>query len=145
PALQHEAALRARRDYQRVLDGLGLHETQDLRPEVLGPVARADAAARDLPAAEVDPLHDRTVDPDLVQGMRLRELAQVRGADLEGDPVDVGGAREEARADRRLDDVAERAEERVLAERRDGVEAREELLPGGVRVGPRRTRLEAGA
>ena len=50
-ALDHEAALRANRNDQRVLDHLRLHQAQDLGAEVLAPVRPAQATARHLAAA----------------------------------------------------------------------------------------------
>ena len=55
--LTDEAALGADRDDHRVLDHLRLHQAEDLGAEVLAPVRPADAAARDLAAAQVDALH----------------------------------------------------------------------------------------
>jgi hypothetical protein len=63
--LDHEAALRADRYDNSVLNRLGFHEAQDLGAEVLPAVGPADAASRDLPASQVYPLGSRRVDEDL--------------------------------------------------------------------------------
>ena len=53
-------------------------EPEDLGAVVLPAVGPADPAARDHPAAEVDRLHERRVDEDLEQRMRLRHLRDRR-------------------------------------------------------------------
>ena len=79
--LQDEAALGAHRHDDRVLDHLGLHQPQHLGAEVVGAVGPAQAAARDLSAAQVDALEAWRIDPDLVQRHRLgqaRDLARIQ-------------------------------------------------------------------
>ena len=56
-ALQDEAALCAYGHNYRVLDHLGLHQPQNFGTEILAPVRPADAAARNLAAAQVDAFH----------------------------------------------------------------------------------------
>jgi hypothetical protein len=63
--LDDEAALRADRHDDRVLDHLRLHQAQHLGAEILAPVRPAQAAARHAAAAQVHALHARRVDPDL--------------------------------------------------------------------------------
>ena len=76
--LDHEAALRAHRHDDDVLDHLRLHQAEDLGAEVLAAVGPADAAARDLAAAQVDAFHPRRVDEDLEHRPRQRQLAARR-------------------------------------------------------------------
>ena len=64
--LDHEAALGADRHDHAVLDHLRLHQAEHLGAEILAPVRPADAAARDLAAAQMDAFHARRVDEDLV-------------------------------------------------------------------------------
>ena len=66
--LDDEAALRAHRHDDGVLDLLRLDQAQDLGAEVLAPVGPAKAAARHLSEAQMDPFHARAVDEDLAQG-----------------------------------------------------------------------------
>ena len=63
--------LRADRHDHRVLHHLRLHQAQHLGAEVLRPVGPAQAAARDLAAAQVDAFEARRVDEDLVQRLGL--------------------------------------------------------------------------
>ncbi len=58
-ALEHESALGADRDDQRVLDHLRLHQAEDLGAEVLAPVRPPQTAAGDLPPTQVDALDPR--------------------------------------------------------------------------------------
>jgi hypothetical protein len=57
-----EAALRADRHDDRVLDHLRLHQAQHLGAEILAPVRPAQAAARHAAAAQVDAFHARRID-----------------------------------------------------------------------------------
>ena len=68
PIKEDEAAFRANGDDDGVLDRLGFHQAEDLGAEVLSPIGPADAAAGHLAAAQVDALHARGVDEDLVHG-----------------------------------------------------------------------------
>ena len=74
-ALDHEAAFRADRHDDRVLDRLRLHQAEDLGAEILPAVGPADAAARHLAGAHVHALDARAVDVDLVE--RPRQWEQV--------------------------------------------------------------------
>ena len=84
-AFHDEAALRPDGDYHGVLHRLGLHEAEDLGPEVLAPVGPADAAAGDRAAAQVYALGARGVDEDLEAGQRQREARNLRRVELEGE------------------------------------------------------------
>ena len=84
-AFHDEAALRPDGDYHGVLHGLGLHEAEDLGPEVLAPVGPADAAAGDRAAAQVHALGAGGVDEDLEAGQRQREARDLRRVELEGE------------------------------------------------------------
>ncbi len=83
--LDDETAFRADRHDHRVLDLLGFHEPQDLGTEILAPVRPADAAARDLAAAQVDAFGLRRIHPDLDQRPRLGQLVDRLAVELEGD------------------------------------------------------------
>ena len=126
-ALQDEAALRAIGHDHRVLHLLGLHEPEHLGAVVLLAVRPADAAARDQTAAQMDRLHLRRVDEDLEQRERLRHLGHVRRADLERQrrAVREVGVRSHGRDDR----ADERADDRVLVERRHVLQVVPEPLP----------------
>ena len=124
--LEVEAALGARRDDHRVLGQLRAHQAVDLGA-VVHPVRPADAAARHLPAAQVDPLHRRRVDVDLEQRRGLRDRRHVGGAQLERG--DLALAVECVGAQRRVDQQQLVAQDAVVVERGDGVEVGEDLLP----------------
>ena len=81
--LDHEAALGPDRHDDAVLDHLRLHQAEHLGAEVLAPVRPADAAARDLAAAQVHAFDARRVDEDLVRRQRQRHLRHRRRIDLE--------------------------------------------------------------
>src|SRR5438067_12742517 len=66
-SLYDKATLRTDRHDDRVLDGLRLHQAEDLGPEILLAVGPSDAAARDLPGAHVHALDARAVNVDLEQ------------------------------------------------------------------------------
>ncbi len=115
--LGHETALGTDRHDHRVLDVLGAHQAQDLRAEVLAPVRPAQAAARHLPAAQVDPLDPRRVDPDLAVGSRLRQVGYSRRVELDAEVIVVFAARvalEGVGAQDGADQVAEAAQDAVL-------------------------------
>ena len=76
--LDDEPALGADRDDHGVLDRLGLHQPEDLGPEVLATVGPADSAAGDLSAAEVHRLDARRVDEDLEHRPRLGQVGYER-------------------------------------------------------------------
>ena len=58
------------RDDDGVLDHLRLHQAEDLGAEVVVPIAPAEAAARDLAAAQVNAFQLARVDVDLEQRAR---------------------------------------------------------------------------
>ena len=92
-ALQDEAALRAVRHDDRVLDPLRLHQAEDLGAVVLLAVGPADAAAGDHAAAQVDRLHLRRIHEDLEQRERLRHLGNVRRPQLDDEGETRPGGR----------------------------------------------------
>ena len=123
--LEVEAALGALGDDLRVLGQLRAHQPEDLRAVVLA-IGPADAAARDPAAAQVDPLHRGRVDVDLHQRRRLRDRRHVGRAQLErhrAAPAAVGVG-----AQRRLDQPELVAQDAVVVERLDLVEAGDDLL-----------------
>ena len=99
-ALDDEAALGAHRHDDRVLDHLRLHQAQDLGAEVLPPVGPAQAAARDLAAAQMHALDIGRVDEDLERRPRLRQARDPARVELVGHVV-LGPARSRDRAARR--------------------------------------------
>ena len=82
--LQHEAALGAHGNDDGVLHHLRLHEAEDLRAEVLGPVRPAKAAARDLAPSQVNGLEPRRVHEHLEERARLGQFRHLGRFDLEG-------------------------------------------------------------
>ena len=63
--LADETALGADRHDECVLDVLGLHQAQNLRPEILAPVGPADAAASNIAHAQMHGFDPWAVDEDL--------------------------------------------------------------------------------
>ena len=129
--LDHEAALRADRDDQRVLDHLRLHQPQHLGAEVLRAVRPAQAAAGHPSAAQVHGLHLRRVDEHLELRPRLRQQLDRVGVELERQartrvrrPI---GAVVVGSQDRHHDGV-ERAEDPVLVEALDRLDRMGEAL-----------------
>ena len=121
--LQHEAALAADRHDHGVLDHLGLHQAEHLGAVVLAPVGPADAAARDVPAAQVDALHLGSVDEDLEERRRRRHRRHVGRAQLQAQPPAALGP-VGVRAHGREHELQEAAQDAVLVEARDRVDAR---------------------
>ena len=119
--LQHEAALRADRHDDGVLHHLRLHQAEHLGAEVLRPVRPAQAAARDLAAAQVDALEARRVDEDLVQRLRLGQARHLGRVELEA---------EEAAARARRARVADAGAPEVGAQR--GLDQRQQLAQHAV-------------
>ena len=149
-ALHDEAALRADRHDQRVLDHLRLHQPEDLRAEVLAPVRPAQAAARDAAAAQVHALDARRVHEDLEARPRQRDDRDARRVELERDVrlrPPVGGRLEEVRPQHRADDGVEAAQDAILVEARDGVDRLLDLGRARSRrlVAALLRRVEAGA
>ncbi len=138
-ALEHEAALGAHGHDERVLHHLRLHQPEHLGPEVLQAVRPAQAAARHLAAAQVHPLEARRVDEDLEARPGLGQHGDALGLELERHvratarwelalvaPHVIGA--EEARAQNRLHDGEEAAQDPVLVEAPDGVDRLADLL-----------------
>ena len=98
---------------------------EDLGAVVLGAIRPADAAAGDAAAAQVDALHGRRVDEDLVQRVRLRHQRHGRRRELERQ---VRPVQERVGAHRRVDRAEVVAQDAVVVERGDGVERRDDLL-----------------
>ena len=82
-SFDHEPALGADGDDQRVLDHLRLHQPEDLGAEVLVAVRPAQSAAGDRPAAQVHALGDLRVHEDLDPRPRLGQQRDRRGVELE--------------------------------------------------------------
>ena len=123
--LDDEAALGADRDDHGVLDGLGLHQPEHLGAEVLAAVGPADAAARDLPAAEVHGLDARRVDEDLEHRPRLGQVRHQVGIQLEREVrlrLTAGVGLEVVRPQHGADDAQEAAQDPILVEALDGVD-----------------------
>ncbi len=81
--LEHEAALGADRNDDRILDHLRLDQAQHLGTEVLRPVGPAQAAARDPAAAQVHALEARRVDEDLELRLGLGQSRNLPRIELE--------------------------------------------------------------
>ena len=84
-ALQHEPALRADRHDDDVLHHLRLDEAEHLGAEILRPVGPAQAAARDLAAAQVHALEAHRVHEDLEHRLRVGQPRHLRRVELERD------------------------------------------------------------
>ena len=124
-ALDDEPALGAGRDDDRVLGQLGAHQPVDLGA-VVHPVRVADAAARDLAAAQVDPLELLRVDVDLVLRRRHRDRRDVGRAELERGRAPP--LLERARAQGGVDRAELVAQDPVVVDRRDLLEVGEDLV-----------------
>jgi hypothetical protein len=81
--LADEAALRAGRHDDGVLDDLRLDQPEHLGAEVLPAVGPPQPAARDGAEAQVDALDARAVDPDLVRRAGLGHARDLRRVELE--------------------------------------------------------------
>ena len=118
-ALEDEAALRAHRHDDRVLDHLRLHQTEDLGAEVLGPVGPAQPAAGNRSSAQVDALETRRVDPDLElrpRGGHARHLGRIELERQEGPARAVGAPSPKVRARSGVDQRDELAQHAILVE-----------------------------
>ena len=82
--LAEEAALRADRHDDGVLDHLRLHQAEDLGAEVVAAVGPAQATTGDGAEAQVDALDPWRVDEDLEARPRLRQVGDGRRLELEG-------------------------------------------------------------
>ena len=126
-ALQHEAALRADRHDHGVLHHLRLDEAQHLGAEILRPVRPAQAAARDLAAAQVHALEARRVDEDLEHRLRLGQPGHLGRVELERQEaarLARGVAAPEVGARRRQDQRQVLAQHAVLRQVLDLLERR---------------------
>ena len=134
--LADEAALGAGGDDDRVLHRLRLDQAEDLGAEVLLPVAPAQAAAGDVPEAQVHALDPRGVHEDLVAAAAAAgRSGTARGSSLKdryGFGSAVLAALEAVRADRGLDQGEERPQDPVVVQARHGVEGGVDLLEQGV-------------
>ena len=133
--LDHEAALGADRDDDRVLDLLRLDQAEDLGTEVLAPVRPPEAAARDHAEAQVDALDARAVDEDLAEGARQGQLFEIARIQLERDVglvAALGVGLEEVGPEGRLDHVEEAPDDPVLVQVADrfqqGLDLGDDLL-----------------
>ena len=113
--LDDEAALRAERDDDRVLDGLGLHQIENLGAVVIVPVAEANSAAREATVTQMASFHARTVDVNFVERRGVGQAGDARAFELERD-VPVGRRRgaEEIRTHRSLYQRQQRARRAVV-------------------------------
>ena len=66
-----EAAFGPNRDNDRVLDGLRLHQSQNLDAEIFTTIRPSQTAARNFSAAKMHSLHSWRVDPYLIHGTGL--------------------------------------------------------------------------
>ncbi len=123
--LADEAALRARRDDDRVLHRLRLDQAEDLGAEVLAAVGPAEPAARHRPEPQVHALDLRRVHEDFVHRLRLRQVGDGLRVELHRQ---VRLALVVVRAQGRLDERQVGAEDAVLVEAGDLVELALELL-----------------
>ncbi len=78
-----EAALRPSRNDHGILDHLGVHQAENLRPEVVRPVRVADAPAGDLGTPEVDALHSRRPHPHLVEQLGACDIGEFAHGELQ--------------------------------------------------------------
>ena len=123
--LDHETALGADRDDDRVLHRLRLHQPEDLGAEVFAPVRPAQPTARDRAEPQVHTLDARRIDEDLESRPRQRQFVDEPRVQLEREHSLLAGralARHEVvRPQRRLHHRRERAHHPV------GVEADERI------------------
>ena len=125
-APQDEPALGPIRNDDRVLDLLGLHESQHLGPVILLAIGPADPAARDQSAAQVDRLHLGRIHEDLEQRIRFRHLWHVRRPDLQ---AEVAAIRQVCvGSDGRHDRTEEPAQDPILVQRHYRAEVGMDLL-----------------
>ena len=132
--LDDETALRARRHDDGVLHHLRLHQPEDLRAEVLAPIAPAQSATGDRTATKVDPFDPGPADPHLVARPRRRQLGDLVRVELERHR---GPAAVVVRPDRRLDERLEHPADAILVEARDRVERRRQRVRSAPRRGTR--------
>jgi len=143
--LGEEAALGAGRDDHGILDHLRLHQTENFGAEVVAPVRPAQSAARDRPAAQVDTLDARGINPDLAPRHRGRKPGHHRRIDLERERF-LGRGGERVGADHRLHQRAQPAQDTVVVDRADPGERAVELVAALLDrvVAPGRLRIVGG-
>ena len=122
--LQHEAALCPDRHDDHVLHHLRLHQAEHFGAEVLHAVGPADAAARDVAAAQVHGLHSRRVHPDLEERLGLGQPRHAFRIELERD---VRLVEKEIAAQRRPDHGEEAPQDPVLVEVLHRIQRRTDL------------------
>ncbi len=133
--LEDEAALRADRDDDGVLDHLRLHQAEHLGAEVLAAVGPPQPTAGDSAEAQVHALEARAVDPDLVLRPRAWQVGNPLRVHLEREErlgLAVGIGLEVVGAQRRLDHAEQRSQDAVLVETLDRVEGSGDLLAQAV-------------
>ena len=126
-ALEHEPALAADGHDHGVLDHLRLHQAQHLGAVVLAPIGPADAAAGDRPSAEMHALHLGVAHEDLEQRGGLGHRGHVGRAQLQAQPPAAIGP-ERVGAHGRQHELEEAAQDAILVEARDGIDARADRL-----------------
>jgi hypothetical protein len=97
--------------------------------QVVEPVAPAEPSARHRAAAQVHAVDVGGVDEDLAPGLRRAQLRDAPRVELERDPPAALAGPPEARAERRLDQLVQRAEGAVLVQRGDPVAVGLERAP----------------
>ena len=121
----HEAALGAVGHDHRVLHHLRLDQAQDLGAEVLRPVRPADAAARHLAAAQMNPFHPRRVYEHFYHRPGLRQALDHLAVQLQrqiGLGLAVRVRLVVVGPQRRLDEIDEAADDAVLVQALHGFE-----------------------
>ena len=136
-----EAALGAGRHDHRILDHLRLHQAEDFGAEIVAPVGPANAAAGDRPAAQMDALDARRIDPDLAPRHRRGKARDQRRIDLEGDRF-ARRRGEGVGPHDRVDQGAQPAQDAVVVDRADAGQRIVERLAllGDQRLAPGRRR-----
>ena len=113
-----EAALGAGRYDHRILDQLRLHEAEDFGAEIVAPVGPAKSAAGDRPAAQMDALDTRRIDPDFAIWDRRWKAGHLFGIDLERQRFFRRGG-EGVGAQRRPDHRSHQAQDAVIVDAPD--------------------------
>ena len=124
----NEAALGADRHDHRVLHLLGLDQAEHLGAVVLLAIRPAQAATRDLAAAQVHALDARRIDEDLVLGHRLGHLRNGPRVQFEAEVIlglAIGIGLVVVGAQRGLDQVQVATQDAVFVEHRDPVQGRD--------------------
>ena len=135
-ALHDEPALGPHGHDHRVLHHLRLHQPEDLRAEVVGPVAPPQAATGDRPTTQMDSFDLRRAHEDLESRARFGEERDVARSQLHRDLVaGLPAGTKGVRPSGGVDQGQQRPADPVLVERRYRVEAVEEDGPDGIRRG----------